>query len=342
MKLNWGVIATGRIAGTFARALERTDTGRLLAVASRTQASADEFAAEHHSPRAYGSYQALLEDPEVNAVYISTPHPMHHEWAIKAAQAKKHVFCEKPVAMNEREAAEMIAAAKANSVAFMETFMYRAHPQARRVVELIRSGAIGTVKMIYATYGFNVPFDRDGRIYNKGLGGGAILDVGCYVASSTRLFAGAAMGQPFADPIDVKAVGFVGEAGVDEWTTASVRFPGEVIAQWTTGLRLNLENGVRLVGTDGWIHLKAPHHPGYWGQPSQIVIQRPGQCPAQEITIASDKPLFTIGIETFTKAVSEGRQESPAMTWADTLGNMRAIDRWRKEIGLVYDADRDP
>jgi predicted dehydrogenase len=224
----------------------------------------------------------------------------------------------------------------------MEAYMYRLHPQTLKVLELLRQGAIGQVRLIEGVYGFNVPFNAEGRLYNKALGGGGILDVGCYPVSSSRLFAGAALGKRFVDPIDVQAQGFVGETGVDEWTSAVVKFPGDIVAQWTTGLRVSYENHVRIYGTGGYIHISRPHHPSYWGGDTQIIVNRGFMAPVQEITIPCPKPLFTNAIEAFAKAVLDGKKQidSPGMTWDDTLGNMRALDLWRERIGLKFDADR--
>src|SRR5262245_34718066 len=137
-KLNWGILGTGAIARKFARALVPSRTGRLLAVASRQQAPADAFARDFGITRAHGTYQALLDDKDVDAVYISTPHPFHAEWAICAARAKKHILCEKPIAMNHAEAMAIIEAARENGVFLMEAFMYRCHPQTQKLMELLR------------------------------------------------------------------------------------------------------------------------------------------------------------------------------------------------------------
>ena len=339
--LNWGILATGRIAGTFARALTSSTTSKLVAVASRTQESATRFGQEHNISRCYGTYQHLLDDPQVQAVYISTPHPMHAEWAIKAARAGKHILCEKPLSMNAAEAAAMIAAARDNRVCLMEAFMYRFHPQTAKVIDLLRKGTIGQIRQIQATYSFNGPFNPQSRLFDKSLGGGGILDVGCYPVSYVRLIAGIANGQDFADPIDLHAVGHLGPSGVDDWTAAVCRFPGDIIAQLSTALQLQQENGLRIYGSGGQIHLEHAFHPAYWSGQSKITVRLPPPTPLWEITIQADKPLFTIAIDAFAKHAMQGQQQVtwPGMRWDDTLGNMRTLDRWRKEIGLEYEAD---
>lgn len=341
--LNWGILATGRIAGTFARALKLSKQGKLIAVASRTQEAADTFGKEHDVPHCHGSYQALLDDPDVHAIYISTPHPMHLEWAVKAAQAKKHILCEKPVSMNEREARAMVGAARDNDICFMEAFMYRFHPQTHKVIELIKSGVIGEVRAIHGSYGFMPPYDPAGRLFNKALGGGGILDVGCYPVSYTRMLAGVATGKDHSvDPIDLQAVGHLGATGVDEWTSAVARFPGDILAQWNTGVQLQWENGLKILGSHGRIHLPHAFHPCYWGGEGKIIINHtPFTTPVQEITIKADKPLFTIAIDGFTDHCLRGDRQVtfPAMNWEDSAGNMRTLDRWRKAIGLQFDCD---
>src|SRR5262245_32651872 len=141
--LKWGLLATGNIAKAFAKGVARSKTGKLAACASRDKAKAEAFAKEFNVPKAHGSYEALLADPEVQAVYISTPHPLHAEWAIKAAEAGKHILCEKPIGLNHAEAMAIVEAAARNNVFLMEAFMYRCHPQMAKVVELVKGGAIG-------------------------------------------------------------------------------------------------------------------------------------------------------------------------------------------------------
>ena len=189
-KLSWGIIGTGGIAKTFAQGLIHSRTGKLIAVGSRDHSSAKSFAEKFNPITAHGSYEALLADPDVQAVYISTPHPFHAEWCIKAARAKKHILCEKPLTLNYPEAMVVAEAARENKVFLMEAFMYRCHPQTAKLVDLIRSGEIGDVGVIQATFSFKGHFHSNGRLFSNELGGGGILDVGCYAMSIARLLAG--------------------------------------------------------------------------------------------------------------------------------------------------------
>jgi predicted dehydrogenase/aryl-alcohol dehydrogenase-like predicted oxidoreductase len=338
-KLKWGILGAGNIARAFARGVVHSQTGELVAVGSRTQESADKFGEEFGLTRRHASYEALLADPEVEAVYIATPHPFHAEWAIRAAEAKKHILCEKPIALNQAHAMAMIEAAQRNDVFLMEAFMYRCHPQIAKLVELLRANAIGKVRMVQATFGFSAGFSPEGRLFKNALGGGGILDVGCYATSMARLVAGVAMGQDFAEPTEVHGVGRIGETGVDEWTTAVAKFPGDIIAQVTTAVRMSPENVVRIFGSEGMIYIPDPWIPNREGGASIIHLTRWGEEPKQ-IEVTSSGWLYGLEADTVAANLANRQAAPPAMTWADTMGNMRMLDMWRDAIGLVYDAER--
>src|SRR5947209_2315114 len=248
--LSWGILGTGRIAGVFARGVKQSQTGTLVAVGSRSQAAADTFGETWHIPHRYSRYEDVLADQRVQAVYIAIPHPFHAEWAIKAAEAGKHVLCEKPIALNHAEAMAVVESAQRHDVFLMEAYMYRCHPQTAKLLELIRSGMIGQVRVIQATFSFQADAHPEGRLFNNALGGGGILDVGGYCTSMARLIAGSATGQAVAEPVQLAAVGHVGEmTHVDEYTIASLLFPGDIVAQLFTGIQVNVENEVSIFGS---------------------------------------------------------------------------------------------
>ena len=338
-KLNWGILGTGSIAHAFAQQLPRSETGTLVAVGSRTIESARRFAAEFGIARCHGSYEALLNDPSVQAVYISTPHPMHLEWAVRAAEAKKHILCEKPIGLNAAEATKIIDAARHHDVFLMEAFMYRCHPQTRALVDILRQRAIGEVRLIQTSFGFNGPDDPRGRLLAPELGGGGILDVGCYPVSMSRLIAGVATGGNFAEPLEVKAVGHLGSTGVDEWTAAVALFPGEILAQLSTSVRLDQENAVRIFGTQGSVFIPQPWAPARDGGRWTFAVHRNGE-PSREISGDERRPLYAIEADVVAQNISRRQAPHPAMTWDDTLGNLRALDQWRRAIGLTYPAER--
>lgn len=332
-RLRWGIIGSGSIAGRFAQGLERSRTGDLVAVGSRAKATAEAFGERFGIPHRHGTYQALLDDPAVDAVYIATPHPMHARVAIAAAEAGKHILCEKPLTMNHAQAMAVVEAARLHDVFLMEAFMYRCHPQTARLVELIREGAIGEVRVIQSTYSFHTQFRPEHRLLAGDLGGGGILDVGCYAASMARLLAGAPHGEA-AEPIDLEGVATLGRTGVDEWAIASLRFAGGTLAQLFCGFQVAGENIVRILGSEGSITVADPWTP----KPrTTILVKRSGGEVREEVT-EMDGDLY--GEEADHVAAHLSDRQAPAMTWADTLGNMRTLDRWREACGVVYEVER--
>lgn len=339
--LAWGILGTGSIARTFARGLAKSRTGKLVAAGSRQPDTAVKFAQEFGNITAHGSYEKLLVDPAVQAIYISTPHPSHAEWCIKAARARKHILCEKPLTMNHAEAMVVAEAAREHGVFLMEAFMYRCHPHTARLVELIRSGTIGEVGVIQATFSFRAGFNAESRLFKNELGGGGILDVGCYTTSIARLLAGAAQGKPFANP--TKLAGFAklhSETGTDMYAVAAVEFPGGILGQLATGVGLTQDNGVRVYGTDGWLYAPNPFVMAPEGGSASIFLTRPGGAKPEEIIVQTDDYLYALEADAVGDAIARGKLESPHMTVADSLGNMAALDEWRQSVGLVYESEK--
>ncbi|MCY2931831.1 MAG: aldo/keto reductase [Planctomycetota bacterium] len=337
--VRWGLLAAGGIAGAYAHALQQTASKGAAAVASRDKAKAQKFADNFKIPKVYGSYEELLADKDIDAVYISTPHPHHAEWAIKAADAGKHMVCEKPLTMSLADTMTVIEAARRNNVFLMEAFMYRCTPQTAKVYQLIRDGAIGQVRIINASFAFTCGYGNpDGRLMNPALGGGGILDVGCYTVSMARLIAGAALGKDFADPIDVQGAGHIGKTGVDEWAAATLKFDNDILARLLTGVQINAENSVVIWGSDGRIEIPSPwfvhgREPGS----ASFTLQRGGKDPEQ-VPCPADKGIYALEAEIAMTAIAKGHTQAPcpAMSWGDSLSQARTIDRWRAAIGLSY------
>jgi predicted dehydrogenase/aryl-alcohol dehydrogenase-like predicted oxidoreductase len=336
-QLRWGIISTGRIARVFANDLKATDSGRLVAVASRDLDRARAFG----DATAYGSYDELLADDEVDAVYIATPHPMHARWAIRAAEAGKHVLCEKPLGMNLAEAQAVVEAARSRGVFLMEAFMYRCHPQTQALVDLLTSRAIGDVHVIEAVHSFRGPGDPSSRLLAKELGGGGILDVGCYCVSGARLVASAALGVEAADPVRVTGTGHIGATGVDEWAVGTLGFDGGIVAHLATGVRVDQPPRLAIYGSEGSIVLRAPWLPGLHGHP-EIVVRRGRD---EEVVRSKAKGgLYALEADVVARCVAAGERQAPfpACTWNDTLANARTLDRWRHAVGVTYEADKLP
>ena len=364
--LNWGILGAGRIGGIFARALKRSGTGRLVAVGSRSAEKAAAFAAEHGGT-AHGSYEALLADPAVQAVHIATPHPDHVAWVIRAAEAGKHVLCEKPLGLNHAETMVAVEACREHGVLLMEGFMYRFHPQTAKILEIVRSGALGTVGLVQAAFGFAAVYAPGHRKWADKFGGGGILDVGCYPVSFARLIAGAASrpvpapgeaastgfhlrqghggqaGQawPFADPIAVSGAAFLHPAeGTDSYAAATLKFASGMVAELACGIGLQQDNSVRIYGSAGWLHVPAPWILNRDGGPSKLYLHKAGAAAPEEITVENDAGVYALEADAFAAAVARGAREVPEAPLADTLGNMAALDAWRAAIGLVYEAEK--
>ncbi|HWA27780.1 MAG TPA: Gfo/Idh/MocA family oxidoreductase [Lacunisphaera sp.] len=337
-KLNWGILTTGSIARKFATDLPQSQSGRLVAVAARRLADAVKFSSDFGGIAPHGSYERLLADPAVEAVYIGTPHPWHAEWAIKAAQAGKQVLCEKPLTMNAADTERVIAAAKQHRVLLMEAYMYRFHPQTRKVVELVRGGAIGELRLIRASFNVVMKFDPQHRMFNKALGGSTILDLGGYPMSYARHIAGAAHGRDFIEPEEFQGIGHLHPvSGADDFATAAARFPGDVRAELSCGATHHSDNSVQIHGTAGWIDVPNPFVPGLLGREEKIVLhRRDGQ--AEEIVIRSTgKGLYAYEADAVAEALGRGELEVPLGTWADTLGTARLLDRWLAAAGVKFD-----
>ena len=342
-KLQWGLIGTGGIAKTFAKGVLASQKNQLVAVGSRSMEKAAAFGQDFLGDaqvRRHGSYEALLADPQVQAVYISTPHPMHGQWAVLAARAGKHILCEKPLTLNYADTMQVVEAARRHGVFLMEAFMYRCHPLIQKVVDLIREKAIGDVRMIESSFGFRAGENLEGRLFKNELGVGGILDVGCYPMSMARLVAGAAAGKDFLDPTEVKGCGVLhAKTGVDETTYAVLKFANGIVASVGTAIGSGMTNEVVILGTAGKLTL-----PWAWipkEKDNKIILHENGKEP-REILVDGIANVYTLEADVVADAVAAGRQEaaSPAMSWNDTLGNMAALDKWRASIGMVYQAEK--
>ena len=339
-KLRWGILATGSIAGSFAEGVLNSETGQLVAVGSRSQESADKFASQYGDiPNRHANYQDLLDDSEVDAIYIATPHPMHKEWAVKAANSGKHILCEKPIGINESEAKEIIAAAQSNDVFLMEAYMYRCSDQTQKIIEMIKDGAIGEVKSIEASFSFDIGDNPEGRHLNKSLAGGGILDVGGYPKSLAGLVAGIKNGVSFSEPVEIKAVGHIGSTGVDEYTSAVVKFDGGITARLSCGVALDEPINASVSGTEGRLFIPFPWKPSPQGGVTELHLYKSGDDSPEIINVSTEKYLYGAEADAVAEGVKQKEAVYPAMSIDDTLALMRSLDQWRKEIGLVYDGE---
>jgi predicted dehydrogenase len=339
-KLQWGVVGTGGIASDFVEALARSERCRVVNVAGSSPAKARAFADRWRLPAAADGLPALLADDAVDAVYIATPHPLHQSQALAAIAAGKHVLCEKPLTLDAESAARVIEAARAKKVFLMEAFMYRCHPLLRTLLARLSDGIIGKLRHVRADFGFRVPRDPAGRLFDLALGGGGILDVGGYPVSFARLMAGFSQSVPYAEPVDLRASGVIGPTGADELASAFLTFASGLTAEVTSAVHHDVGTTTVLFGEEGKIVLPDPWIPGSrrQGLESHFIIVRDGAAGPETVTVRTDKATYAIEADLVAETLPAVEAAWPAMGWLDTMGNMRTLDAWRSALAGT---DRD-
>ena len=342
--VRWGIIGPGKIANRFADGLIESNSSNLIAIASTNDQRRKSFGNKYKIDASlrFKNYEEIINCPEVDAIYISTPHNLHAEWTINAASRGKHVLCEKPGAVNLKEGKKIIQAVKEANVFYMEGFMYRCHPQITKLISLIKENIIGDITSIEASFGFDTgKIFPDSRLFNINLAGGSILDVGVYPVSFSRLIAGIVSGKNFLNPYKVEGTAFIGETNVDEVSYAKLYFNNDIIANASAAIRKNMDDVAIVKGTKGFISLTNPWTPGKDGGPyiSSIIVSIGDH--QQIIDIKIQKHLFAFEAEIASKAIIQKRNEAPppAMTWDDTLGNLKTLDNWRKEVNYKLPQD---
>jgi len=246
-----GIVSTAHINRLLIPGAHASEKVELVAVASRDRARAQEYARTWEIERAYGSYEELLAADDIHAVYVSLPNTLHCPWSIKALEAGKHVICEKPLSRSAREVEEAYGVAEQTGRLFLEAFMYRHNPQTRRLVELVREGAIGELRLVRTAFSYSL-YDADNIRLRTDVDGGSLMDVGCYCVSGSRLLAG--------EPERVFGQAYVGPTGTDWVFTGSLRFPGDVLAQFDCGTALTDRDELEAVGSEGSLFLDDPWH----------------------------------------------------------------------------------
>jgi predicted dehydrogenase len=307
--VKWGIISTAdinRLVIPPAKASPKVD---LVGVASRTQERADEYAAKWGIPRGYGSYEALLADPEIEAVYISLPNTMHTEWSVKSVEAGKHVLCEKPFTRHPEEVTEAWDAADRAGKLLSEAFMYRHHPQSKRLRALVEEGAIGELRLIRSVFSYSL-YDADNIRLRTDVEGGALMDVGCYCVSGSRLAAG-------AEPESVYGAAWFGPSGTDWVFTGVMRFPGDVLATFDCGTAMPNRDELEVVGSEGSLFLDDPWHAN---EPVIELRHRDGSVDRIEVEDANS---YQLELENVTDAAN-GEAE-PLLGREDAMGQARAL-----------------
>ena len=315
-RINWGVLGYARIAREkVLPALQKASNSKLLAIASQSAQRLAECREKHPGVKLYGSYDELLADPEIQAVFIPLPNSLHKEWTIKAAERGKHVLCEKPLALNAAECREMIAACAAHRVKLMEAFMYRYTDRVRKVEEILRRGVLGEIRLIRSAFHFPLRRDPDIRLVPE-LGGGSLYDVGSYAVNFAGLVTGCA-------PVSCKAEAVM-RNGVDIGFSAVLRYPHEVLAILSSGFQAHaLYNFSEVMGTAGLLEIPDV----FLGANGPIYLTTAEG--RREIPVAeSDR--YLLEVEDFAAAILEDRQ--PLLSIEESLRNMEIMDGLRASI----------
>ncbi len=320
--IRWGVCGAGGIARQFARALKGLPEARLAAVASRSTEKAAAFAGEFGFIRAHGDYAALAADPEVDAVYVATPHPFHLACARLMLEAGKAVLCEKPLTVNAGEAEQLVACARANRTFLMEAMWTRFLPPVRQAVEWLRAGKIGELRLLSADFGFRCSWNPQGRLLNPELGGGALLDVGVYTIALASLIFG-------RSPVEIATLTHRGETGVDEQSALLFGYPGGALAQLFCAVRTLTPQGARLDGTEGRITI-----PDFWHCTKATLEVYGGATQTFEHTHRVNG--YEHEATEVMRCLRAGERESPLMLLDESIAIQRTMDEIRQRWGLRY------
>jgi predicted dehydrogenase len=319
--IRWGVVGPGAIAAGFAEAMTMVDDGSIVAVASRSLDRAEAFGEKFDVPTRYGDYASLMSDPDVDAVYVATPHSRHEADTIGCLEAGKHVLCEKPFALNAGQAKRMVDVARDRGLFLMEAIWSRFLPAYAVLQEVLDSGRIGEPLMVEADFGFRMPVDPTHRLFDLQQGGGALLDLGIYPVQLCSLVLGAAQ--------SVVATAVVGETGVDEQAVAVLRHRGNKLGVVKAAVRVGMSCTARISGSEGWIDLPAfMHCPG-----SLTVSTRAG---AERLDCSFEGNGLQFEIAEVHRCLADGLKESPRMSLDESIELATTLDSIRAQIAVVY------
>lgn len=325
-RVRLGILGTGNMAHAFAKGLGHAHNVELRAVASREQASAAKFADEFKVPKAYADYQSLAADPDIELVYIATPHSCHRENSLMCLEAGKAVLCEKPFSINAGEAAEVIAKAREKSLFLMEAMWTRYLPSVVKLRELLAEGAIGNVQLMLGGGAFMPAFDPDAYLFRPDLGGGVLLDAGVYLVSMASMV--------FGSPAKVLAVGSKGPTGVDEHDAFVLEHANGAIASMYVSLRARSSPELTLLGDRGKIHLHAPVF-----APPKLTLSIKGQAD-QVLPFPFEGNGYQFQAIEAAACIRAGRTESAIMPLDETLAILRTMDQIRQQLELTYPMEK--
>ncbi len=320
--VRWGILGPGSIAHKFAAGLQSAPDGQLVAVGSRDQLRADAFADHYGAPNRHASYEDLVADPDIDAIYVATPHPFHKDASILCLEAGKAVLCEKPFTINAAEAEAVVAVARTKGVFLMEAMWSRYLPVMAQVRQWLAEDAIGEPLVVSADFGFRANVNPEGRLFSPALGGGALLDIGIYVVSFAAMVLG-------AQPDRITAAAHLGETGVDEQTGVVLGYPGGGIATLSCAVRASTPHEARITGSKGTIALD----PSWW-KGEGATLKADGHEERVELVLEGNG--YNYEAREVARCLAAGELESPVMPLDETVALMRILDEIRAQIGLKY------
>ena len=333
-KVRWGIIGTGSIASAFAHSIKHCNHSELSAVFGRNKETLQIFS-QKFDVAGINDIDELVVSNSIDAIYIATPHSSHFEYALQAIKNNKHVLCEKPIAMNHIESMVLFGLAKDCGVFLMEAYMYRTHPQTFNILKNIESLCDTNEKVeINASFGFHAEIPKDHRLRNPMLGGGAIMDVGCYPLSMSKLLAGHILKKPYADPISIEASGNLDETGVDSNSKAHILFSENIEANISCAINEEYENNLEIISGDYKLSVSQPWHCGQFQDGySSIKVYSKNKL-VDEISYKDEVGLFTREIDHASECILNNKLESDLISHADSQSIMLWLDKWRKELGI--------
>jgi predicted dehydrogenase len=321
-RFRWGILGTGAIARQFVKGLRSLPEAEVLAVGSRSETSATKFADKWDIPHRHASYADLAADPDVDVVYIATPHPFHAENAEVCLAAGKAVLCEKPFSVNASQAERVVGLAREKGLFLMEGMWTRFFPLMEEVRRLVSGGTLGEVRMVNVDFGFRADPDPASRLFAPDLGGGALLDVGVYCVS----FASMVLGQPSGSV----GISHLGETGVDEQASVILEHEGGRLANLSIGIRTATPQEATIMGTEGYVRI----HPPWW-RPASMTVSRPGQ-EDEYVEIPVSGNGFDYEAAEVMRRLEAGETESDIMPLDETISVMKTMDDIRAAWGLLY------
>jgi predicted dehydrogenase len=323
--INWGILGPGKIANRLASSFGKNPAAKLYAVASRDIEKAKTFAQQYNIPNCYDSYEKLIDDPNVDVIYIATPHTFHYEQTLLCLNKKKAVLCEKPLTINYRCAEEMVATARKNNTFLMEAMWTRFFPATHKVLEIIKSGKLGDVKYLRADFGFKGPYDPNGRLFNIKLGGGAMLDVGVYPLFLSLLV--------FGKPDSITSMAHLNTTGADELINALLYYKSGSIASVLSAVVTDTPKTAEIFGTLGRLTMQSP-----WHKASALTITL-NDGSEEQISLPYDGTGFEFQIQEVTQCLLNNKVESDLMPLDFSLMMTSVSDEIRKQCGIKYPED---